>query len=399
VLLLAAVASAHQPPHHTSHYREYREYTESKALESCVGKDTVNKLTIAMKKAVARCQQTDAPELDLPPYRSMYKFVNTIITAGDNQDRQKLQQIFRVLMAFNRGEQGPDYRHQSDYSTPNWLQRMWNNYKQDNIYRKSDYGVYNNYNMEREADQMYEIMRKVMNNQQDYSNDEYEMMKMMMEFSNKQESGNYYDLMQQMQKFQQHDGHRRFTRQTRGRQGGSTKPVPASQALDRGDRLFAKLEEQKEDQQNYIGNLTCILRENKVLNRENQIDIRAFKQHLKEFQWPSQWFTNKYEELAESCHEIATSLPAYFEQQQNIQGDFGTVNMAQVHTFTQCVQEGRQRLCMDQDTKNKVESNFGPIQSILQQTGLTEQQLFPLVRQMLRGEQVDYQLWIPASYQ
>ena len=111
MLLLAAVASAHQPPHHTSHYREYREYTESKvphsaiispsiapslqALESCVGKDTVNKLTIAMKKAVARCQQTDAPELDLPPYRSMYKFVNTIITAGDNQDRQKLQQIFR----------------------------------------------------------------------------------------------------------------------------------------------------------------------------------------------------------------------------------------------------------------------------------------------------------------
>ena len=49
-----------------------------------------------------------------------------------------------------------------------------------------------------------------MNNQQDYSNDEYEMMKMMMEFSNKQESGNYYDLMQQMQKFQQHDGHRRY---------------------------------------------------------------------------------------------------------------------------------------------------------------------------------------------
>merc|ERR1719397_1842953 len=150
-----------------------------------------------MKKAVARCQQTDAPELDLPPYRSMYKFVNTIITAGDNQDRQKLQQIFRVLMAFNHGEQGPEYRHQSGYNTPNWLERMWNNYKQDNIYRnnyntpnwlermwnnyKQDDIYRNNYSTEREADQMYEIMRKVMNNQQDYSNDEYEMMKMMME--------------------------------------------------------------------------------------------------------------------------------------------------------------------------------------------------------------------------
>ena len=36
MLLLAAVASAHQPPHHTSHYREYREYTESKVPHSAI---------------------------------------------------------------------------------------------------------------------------------------------------------------------------------------------------------------------------------------------------------------------------------------------------------------------------------------------------------------------------
>merc|ERR1719340_114688 len=32
-----------------------------------------------MKKAIAKCSHEDAPELSLPPYRSSYRFVNTMI--------------------------------------------------------------------------------------------------------------------------------------------------------------------------------------------------------------------------------------------------------------------------------------------------------------------------------
>merc|ERR1711892_131003 len=37
-----------------------------------------------------------------------------------------------------------------------------------------------------------------------------------------------------------------------------TKPAPG---LDRGDRLFAKLQEQKTEMQARVGNMTCVLRE------------------------------------------------------------------------------------------------------------------------------------------
>merc|ERR1712241_961163 len=32
-----------------------------------------------MKKAIAKCSHEDAPELSLPPYRSSYRFVNTMM--------------------------------------------------------------------------------------------------------------------------------------------------------------------------------------------------------------------------------------------------------------------------------------------------------------------------------
>merc|ERR1712156_1235773 len=39
-----------------------------------------------MKKAIAKCSHEDAPELSLPPYRSSYRFVNTMINKGDNYE-------------------------------------------------------------------------------------------------------------------------------------------------------------------------------------------------------------------------------------------------------------------------------------------------------------------------
>merc|ERR1711879_1041652 len=46
--------------------------------------------------------------------------------------------------------------------------------------------------------------------------------------------------------------------------------------------------------------------------------------------------------------------------------------------------------CMHQDIKNKVESNFGPMEDILQETQLTEHEFFPLVMQLLHGKEMDY---------
>merc|ERR1712222_234708 len=62
---------------------------------------------------------------------------------------------------------------------------------------------------------------------------------------------------------------------------------------------------------------------------------------------------------------------------------FGTVKLGEVKMFTKCCEKGKNKLCMHQDIKNKVESNFGPMEDILQETQLTEHEFFPLVMQLL----------------
>jgi len=485
VLLLASFAAAHQKQQ--SEWKQFYNWAVTKAMESCVGKDNVNKYTVNMKKAVAKCQQQDAPELELPPYRSMYKFVNTLISSADQMDQQKLQQVFVMLRMMN----SQDQRNYNDYnkhhygSGNNWMEKMFMRYKmhkmmqhimneenqefnvrpysfdnkmdkfdmmKDNKMEKfemmkmmKDIMMKNQYSEQVDKYEMtkmmkeffgkdhssdkYEMMEKFFKNKNGM--DEFEMMKMMMKFSGEEKNMDMFEMMKMMEKLygnkenkfdmtneeyankfdmmkmmnqQNHDDKNynmdhgqyappqarfRFRRQA----SGSTKPADytkPNQGLDKGDRLYAKLEQQKKDMEAYVGNMTCVLRETNVLNKENELDVQAMKKSLQQYTMPSPWFKNKYEELIDICYETAVNIPAPIEDQYKIEGDFGKVNLAQIKQFTKCCKEGKQRLCMNQDTKNKIESNFGPIKTILGETKLTEYQLFPLVQQMLQGEESEY---------
>merc|ERR1711910_74285 len=55
---------------------------------------------VDMKKAIAKCSHEDAPELSLPPYRSAYRFTNTMINKGD--EMESMQHMFRKMMEFMR---------------------------------------------------------------------------------------------------------------------------------------------------------------------------------------------------------------------------------------------------------------------------------------------------------
>jgi hypothetical protein len=61
-----------------------------------------------------------------------------------------------------------------------------------------------------------------------------------------------------------------------------------------------------------------------------------------------------------------------------------------IKSFLRCCKESKLRLCMFQDVKIKLEKNFGPLDKILAQTHLTEDQLFPLVIMLLHGEEMEY---------
>merc|ERR1712217_331364 len=153
----------------------------------------------------------------------------------------------------------------------------------------------------------------------------------------------------------------------------------AGDNLDLGDRLVEKLAEQKHHMEAKIGNMTCVMKELNVLDASNNIDVQAMRRDIQKYTMPSEWFKNKYEHLLDICYEMATNLPADIAENSVVTGDsFGTVKLGEVKMFTH------------QDIKKKVESNFGPMEDILQETQLTEHEFFPLVMQLLHGKEMDY---------
>merc|ERR1711915_364754 len=157
--------------------------------------------------------------------------------------------------------------------------------------------------------------------------------------------------------------------------------------LDLGDRLVEKLQSQKQEMQEKVGNLTCILQELNYLDNNNKLTIFGMKKDLAQYNLPSQWFKENYENLLDTCYEMATTLPAEIDNEYIVEGEFGTLNMAQVKMFMNCCHKGKAKLCMNNDIKKKIEANFGPLDDILNQSGLTEKQLFPLVRNLLHGQE------------
>merc|ERR1712113_1316704 len=64
-------------------------WMKMKAMESCWGKENMKLYTVEMKRAIAKCSNEDAPELSLPPFKSSYRFVNTMINQGSDMDMLK----------------------------------------------------------------------------------------------------------------------------------------------------------------------------------------------------------------------------------------------------------------------------------------------------------------------
>merc|ERR1719285_404874 len=163
--------------------------------------------------------------------------------------------------------------------------------------------------------------------------------------------------------------------------------------LDLGDRLVEKLNEQKKAMEAKVGNMTCVLKQLKCLDKDNNIDVSEMKKDMEQYTMPSPWFADRYEEILDTCHDMATNLPDKIEENSVVTGEgFGTVNLAQIKSFMKCCSKAMTRLCMHQDIKKKIETNFGPLEDILGQTQLTEYQIFPLVIQLLHGQEMDYMM-------
>jgi len=339
VLCLASLVLGHGD-------KEFKKWAKTKAMESCFGEENMKIWTVQMKKAVAKCTQQDAPELLLPQFRAPYKTVNALLDRNNNQDTSEFRlmyQFFKMMQQYQQNQYSNNYHQARPYS--------------------------NDYNMKDNMPMPMKWMMKMMMKNKEHSYDDYHNNN---ENHNMHHNNNkFFDMFDA-----KHDMmsmfNRRFTREVHS-------------SVDLGDRLVEKLQTQKEEMEHKIGNLTCILQEVNMLDSQNEISLPAIKKDLEQYNVPNAWFKNHYEEVLDTCYEMATTLPAEVNQEYAVAGDFGKLNMAQLKMFLGCEEKGMAKLCMNYDIKQKIEENFGPLDDILKQSGLTENQLFPLVKNLLHG--------------
>merc|ERR1711872_1112231 len=354
-----------------------KQWEKMKVLESCWGEENMKKYTVNIKKAIATCNNEDAPELFLPPYRSSYAFVNSILNGADRMENSQYR-IMENMIKMMQMMQNQNTRSTRPYSA---------NYNSD-----GDYDWMDKMKMKFMMKQMMEDMMKKSDSSMTYSHkndDKYDIIEafrsMMENYKMDSHHGSSYkknDPMMRMNQLMEIFSNSRRSKRQAG-QGN----------LDLGDRLVEKLNEQKKAMEAKVGNMTCVLKQLKCLDKDNNIDVSEMKKDMEQYTMPSPWFADRYEEILDTCHDMATNLPDKIEENSVVTGEgFGTVNLAQIKSFMKCCSKAKTRLCMHQDIKKKIETNFGPLEDILGQTQLTEYQIFPLVIQLLHGQEMDYMM-------
>merc|ERR1711915_844538 len=373
-----------------SEYREFHKWAKNKAFESCFGEENMKVWTVQMKKAVAKCSQQDAPELLLPQFRAPYKTVNALLEASDEMENSDMHMMFKMFKFMHMMQENNHHNNQYNQFRSGSYRPYSNNYEVEKddmpmpmkwmmkmmmknmMHKNMDYDMYDNKHideMEMRSDPRKEklgaLMKMFQMNKQDHQMPLFKY--------DKHSMFNKYDLRNDDMDF----GNMFRNRQARAVQNN----------LDLGDRLVEKLQSQKEEMQEKVGNLSCILQELSYLDNNNKLTIFGMKKDLAQYNLPSQWFKENYENLLDTCYEMATTLPAEIDNEYIVEGEFGTINMAQVKMFMNCCHKGKGKLCMNNDIKKKIEANFGPLDDILNQSGLTENQLFPLVQNLLHGQE------------
>merc|ERR1712241_83137 len=108
-------------------YKMFMKWAKTKAMESCWGEENMKIHTVTMKKAVAKCQQQDVPELALPPFRAINRLINNMVSmAGEKEDEHHEMKYFmkffrymQMMKMMSHDDDDDDHHHQQSYTTYN----------------------------------------------------------------------------------------------------------------------------------------------------------------------------------------------------------------------------------------------------------------------------------------
>jgi len=351
-------------------------WTKMKAHEACWGEENTKQYTVKMKKAIAKCTQQDAPELQLPIYRNPYRVVNGLLNGAQQHERYVVSLLETIANNMN---------NQNNYNQ--------NNYNDGNFQPGRRHGGFKQGFNQQGFNQGFNTRQGSMN----YMNNE--MVPLSQEYVQKLAT----EVMRQMKTTQQQQyGNVRNNGMGidgllfNNRQGGNTDysmrfkrqaEGGVTNVLDLGDRLRDKIVEAEKHAEQKIGNMTCVMKEMHIINDNHEIDIAAMKAELRQMVDLSEWFKNRVEKDMDNCYAVAQNIPV---DVQTAYAYPGNPHLAKLKAFMTCCKTAKTQSCVYQDVRDKLEKNFGPLQKLLDTTGLTEQQLFPLVLQLLHGSEMEF---------
>merc|ERR1712106_278912 len=153
----------------------FKTWSKTKAMESCWGEDNMKVYTVNMKKAVAKCNQVDAPELELPPYRSVDRFVNTMLSFACDMESNQFEQLYKMMSVINEEH----YERKNQYNRRDQTRPYMQNYNNDDMYNSNN--KYNYDNMDNKMDQ-FKMMMTFKKMKSNMKNDDSFMSKKMMPY-------------------------------------------------------------------------------------------------------------------------------------------------------------------------------------------------------------------------
>jgi len=365
-LLIALVVVSAVSVNAGEDWKMFMKWAKTKAMESCWGEENMKLHTLEMKKAVSKCLQVDAPETELPPLRYLNRFTNNLVNMannnhhqyGHNQGGDDLEKMMKMMFMLKMMSHFGDNDGQVTR-------------KKYDFYRADDYS----------SPMMKMMMKKMMNSHEGYDRmdnmDSMEPMDMFSKMfrsmkSNKYDSYKSDDYSPMMKRFM-----------------SGFQKRQADDSLELNDRLKEKLVNLMQEHVAEMSNMTCVFRELNVLDTRNKIDVAAMKADTQKFKMPSEWFKKQYFAILDNCQEVAENQPAELDNMYNMPG---MQHMGTVKSFMTCCKSAKMRLCMNQDTKKKIETNFGPVEELLQSFNnqINEEQLFFMVNELLQGDDQEW---------
>jgi len=363
-LLIALVVVSAVSVNAGEDWKMFMKWAKTKAMESCWGEENMKLHTLEMKKAVSKCLQVDAPETELPPLRYLNRFTNNLVNMANNNHHQYGH------------NQGGDYDIEKMMKMM-FMLKMMSHFGNNEDYMRHTYKE--NSNTMDDLGTMRRYMKKMMNSHEGYDNmDRMDSMDMFSKMFRSMKSNNYDsyksdDYSSMMKRFM----------------GGYRGKRQADDSLELNDRLKEKLENLMQEHVAEMSNMTCVLRELNVLDTRNKIDVAAMKADTQKYKMPSDWFKQQYFAILDNCQEVAENQPAELDNMYNMPG---MQHMGTVKSFMTCCKSAKMRLCMNQDTKKKIETNFGPVEELLQSFNnqINEEQLFFMVNELLQGDDQEW---------